>query len=124
MLYNYFGKNQVLRSTFGEIWRIQIQMYPQSSFEPKYGAFNLKKKSQCPWIRVSSPTELKSSSPFGFIGDIVILAVTDLINGINSEFIFPDPMNKCNAISIFFLKDKNNNLIPRRYFQVFGIEIF
>ncbi len=44
MLSNYFGKKQVLRGTFGEIWRIQIQMYPQNSFEPKYGAFYLKKK--------------------------------------------------------------------------------
>ena len=41
-LSNYFGKEQVLRDTFGDIWRIPIQMYPQTSFEPKYGAFNLK----------------------------------------------------------------------------------
>ena len=44
MLSNYFGKKQVLRGTFGEIWRIQIHMYPQTSSEPKYGAFNLKNK--------------------------------------------------------------------------------
>ena len=37
-------KKQVLRGTFGEIWRIQIQMYPQTPIEPKYGAFNLKNK--------------------------------------------------------------------------------
>ena len=42
MLSNYFGKKQVLRGTFGEIWRIQIQIYPQNYVEPKYGAFNLK----------------------------------------------------------------------------------
>ena len=41
MLINYFGKNQVFRGTFGEIWRIQIKMYPQTSIEPKYGGFNL-----------------------------------------------------------------------------------
>ena len=42
MLSNYFGKKQqVLRGTFGEIWRIQTQMYPQTSIEPKYGGFNL-----------------------------------------------------------------------------------
>ena len=41
---NYFGKKQVLRGTFGAIWFIQTQMYPQNSFEPKYGAFYLKKK--------------------------------------------------------------------------------
>ena len=41
MLSNYFGKKQVLRGTFGEIWRIQIQIYPQTSIEPKYGAFYL-----------------------------------------------------------------------------------
>ena len=28
MLSNYFDKKQVLRGTFGEIWRIQIQFYP------------------------------------------------------------------------------------------------
>ena len=42
ILSNYFGKKQVLRGTFREIWRIQIQIYPQTSLEPKYGAFNLK----------------------------------------------------------------------------------
>ena len=41
MLSNYFGQKQVHTSTFGEIWRIQIQMYPPTSLEPKYGAFNL-----------------------------------------------------------------------------------
>ena len=44
MMSKYFGKIQVLRDNFGEIWRIQIQMYPQTSIEPKYGAFNLKNK--------------------------------------------------------------------------------
>ena len=42
MLSNYFGIKQVLRGTFGEIWLLQIQMYLYISFEPKYGAFNLK----------------------------------------------------------------------------------
>ena len=37
-------KKKVPRGSFGEIWRLQIQMYPQTSFEPKYGAFNLKNK--------------------------------------------------------------------------------
>ena len=41
MLSNYFGKKQVLRGTFWEIWRIQIQIYPQTSIEPRYGAFYL-----------------------------------------------------------------------------------
>jgi hypothetical protein len=44
MLSNFFGTKQVLRGTFGAIWCIQTQMYPQNSFEPKYGAFYLKKK--------------------------------------------------------------------------------
>ena len=48
MLSNFFGKNQVLRGTFGEIWHIQNQMNLETSFEPKHGAFNLKKQSQCP----------------------------------------------------------------------------
>ena len=38
MLSNYFGKKEVLRCTFGEIWRVQIQMYRQQ----KYGAFYFK----------------------------------------------------------------------------------
>ena len=42
MLSNYFGKIQVLRDNFGEIWRVRIQMYPQTSIEPKYGEFYLK----------------------------------------------------------------------------------
>ena len=42
MLSNYFGKIKVLRDNFGEIWRIQIQMYPQTSIEPKYFEFYLK----------------------------------------------------------------------------------
>ena len=44
MLSNYFDKKQVLRGTFEEIWRIQIQIYPQTSIEPKYGAFYLTNK--------------------------------------------------------------------------------
>ena len=42
MLSNYFGKKQVLVGTFGGIWRIQVQIYPQTSIEPKYGSFYLK----------------------------------------------------------------------------------
>ena len=42
MFSNYFGKKHVLRGTFGEIWQIQIKMYPNTSFDPKYGALNLK----------------------------------------------------------------------------------
>ena len=33
MLSNYFCKKQVLRGTFGEIWRTQIQMYPKTYVE-------------------------------------------------------------------------------------------
>ena len=42
MLSNYFSKKQVLTDTFGEIWRIQIQIYHETSIEPKYGAFYFK----------------------------------------------------------------------------------
>ena len=35
MLSNYFDKKQVLRGTFGEIWRIQIQFYPKPYVELK-----------------------------------------------------------------------------------------
>ena len=44
MLSNYFCKKLVLRGTFGEIWRIQIQKYPKTDVELKYGACNLKNK--------------------------------------------------------------------------------
>ena len=44
MLSNYFGKKHVLRDTFGEIWHIQIQIYPQTPIEPRYGAFYLTNK--------------------------------------------------------------------------------
>ena len=37
---NTEAKN-VLRSTFWKIWRIHLQIYPQTSIEPKYGAFYL-----------------------------------------------------------------------------------
>ena len=39
MLSNYFCVTQVLKGNFWEIWRIQIQIYTQTSIEPKYGAF-------------------------------------------------------------------------------------
>ena len=39
MLSNYSCKNQVLRGSFGEICRIQSQMYPKTYVELKYGAF-------------------------------------------------------------------------------------
>ena len=42
MLSYYFGKIQVLRDNFGEIWRIQIQIYHQTSIGTKDGAFYLK----------------------------------------------------------------------------------
>ena len=44
MLSTYFCKKHVLRGTFGEIWRIPIQIYPKIYVYLKYGAFNLKNK--------------------------------------------------------------------------------
>ena len=41
MLSKYSGKKGFI-GAFGEIWRIQIRMHPQTSIEPKYGAFHLK----------------------------------------------------------------------------------
>ena len=32
------------KSTFWNIWRKQVQMYPQTSIEPKHGVFNLNKE--------------------------------------------------------------------------------
>ena len=44
MLSNYFCKKHVLRGNFEEIWHIQIQMYPNTYVELKYGACYLKNK--------------------------------------------------------------------------------
>ena len=44
MLSNYVDKKQVLKGTFGEIWRIQIQFHPKPYVELKYGACILKNK--------------------------------------------------------------------------------
>ena len=45
---NYFGKKEVIRGTFWEIWRIQIQIYPQTSIEQKKKlCILLDKQSQC-----------------------------------------------------------------------------
>ena len=44
MLSNYFCRKQVLRGTFGEIGRIQIQIYPKKYVELKYGACYLNNK--------------------------------------------------------------------------------
>ena len=44
MLSNYFCKKHVLRGTFLTNWRIQIQIYPQTPTEPKYGAFYFNNK--------------------------------------------------------------------------------
>ena len=37
MLSTYLVYSKYLEVLLGEIWCIQIQMYPQTSFEPKYG---------------------------------------------------------------------------------------
>ena len=56
-------KKNVLRGTYGKIWRIQIKMCPQTSFEPEYGAFNLKNKVSAHGL-AHGLADLKSSSPF------------------------------------------------------------
>ena len=48
MLSNNFFTTQVLRGIFWKIWRIQIQIYIQTSIETKYGAFYLKNKFSVP----------------------------------------------------------------------------
>ena len=67
MLSNYFCKKQVLRGTFGEIWHIQVQIYPKAYVELKCGACYLNNKVsahrlglvvQLSW-RVAPPLEEK-----------------------------------------------------------------
>ena len=41
-LLNTLVKKQVLRGSFGEILLIQIQLFPQTSFEAELGSFNFK----------------------------------------------------------------------------------
>ena len=45
MLDNYFVTKQVFGNTFWKIQRIQIQICPQNSIEPKYGGFYLNIKA-------------------------------------------------------------------------------
>ena len=45
------------------IVHIKVQIYPQTSIEPKLCSL-LKEQSQCTWISFSSPTDLTSGSPF------------------------------------------------------------
>ena len=47
-MYYMCGGENILRGIFWEIRRIQIQLYPQTSIEPKYGAFYLKKEVSVP----------------------------------------------------------------------------
>ena len=90
---NYFGKKQVLIGIFGEIWRIQTQIYPQTSFEPKYGAFYLKNKVsalelvllfQLSW-RVSPPYVRLLSNDTGTIIHILHELVSCLVCWIFSK---------------------------------------
>ena len=71
-LYTCFGKKHVLIDTFVELWRIQIQMYPQTLFWVKICCINIEKLIQCTWIRVSSPTELKSSSSLWYFTEFFV----------------------------------------------------
>ena len=53
MISNYLCKKQVLRGTFGEICRIQIQISPQTSVQLKYDVSNLKTKTVSIVIQLS-----------------------------------------------------------------------
>ena len=46
----YKDIKKVLRGTFRKIRQIQIQIYPQTSIETKYGAFSLKNKVRAPGL--------------------------------------------------------------------------
>ena len=64
MLSNYFGKKQVLRDAFGEIWRIQNQIYPQTSIEPRYGAFSLTNKVSAHGLELLVQLSLRVAPPW------------------------------------------------------------
>ena len=50
MLSNYFCKNQVLKGTFWEIRRIQIQISPQTPTKSKYVEFYFNNKGAIHWL--------------------------------------------------------------------------
>ena len=56
-------RSKYLEVLMGKSGAYKSKLTLKPHFEAKYGAFNFNKRSQWPWIRVSSPTELKSSSP-------------------------------------------------------------
>ena len=73
MISNYFCKNQVLRGTFGEIWRRQIHMYPKTYVELKYGACNLKNKVTAHILGLVVKLSWRVAPPLLFITLIVIV---------------------------------------------------
>ena len=67
MLSNYFCKKQVLRGTFGEIWRIQIQIYLETYVELKYGACYLKIEVSAHRLGLVVQLSWRVAPPFKFI---------------------------------------------------------
>ena len=64
MLSNYFCKKQVLKGTFGEIWRIQIQIYRKTYFELKYGAYYLNNEVSAHRLRLVVQLSLRVAPPY------------------------------------------------------------
>ena len=68
MLSNYFGKKQVLRGTFGEMWRIQIQIYLKTYVELIFGACYLKNKVNAHRLGLVVQLSWRVAPPLGIYG--------------------------------------------------------
>ena len=64
MLSNYFCPKIVLRSTFWKIRRIQLQKYPQTHSEPKYGAYYMNNKVRVHGLVLLVQLNWRAASPF------------------------------------------------------------
>ena len=65
------GCKTYLRGNFWEIQGIQIQIYPQNSIEPKYGAFYLKNKVSVPLQSLLVQLSLRVTPPIRYLPSLL-----------------------------------------------------
>ena len=63
MLSNYLCTQQVLRGTFWKIRRIQIQIYPETNIERKYGTFYLNNEARVHELVLLAQLSWRVASP-------------------------------------------------------------
>ena len=79
MLSNSFCKKQVIRGTLGEIWHLQIQMYPKTDVELKYGASNLKNKLSAHRLGLVVQLSLIVAPPCNLVCSVACVHVEELV---------------------------------------------